>query len=196
MLVSTILVAVTACGNSNASNNTTSTTPKTALSATTFGDPTQKRAVDANGVTDAEIHVDAVVTETNSPVGPYTPFEFNGHNSLFAFPAICRSAPRIPIRSRRCNSARRRSVSSAMAWRRSQRSPRPVRACTRHADLSPRARGTSAPGEGARSGGIRRPARRRTDARPRPRWRPRASPPVRALRHRTRRRRARRTSAS
>jgi branched-chain amino acid transport system substrate-binding protein len=64
-----VTAVVAACSNASSPTNTISTTPRHANPATptTFGDLTKHVPVEAKGVTDTEIHTDAVITLTNNP---------------------------------------------------------------------------------------------------------------------------------
>jgi ABC-type branched-subunit amino acid transport system substrate-binding protein len=65
--LSTVVLA--GCSNASSSTNTKSTIPAHVAGATptTFGDLTKHLPVKAKGVTDTEIHTDAVITLTNNP---------------------------------------------------------------------------------------------------------------------------------
>jgi hypothetical protein len=70
-----IVLLVAACGNSGSSGKSDSTIPQNSGGTpTTFGDLTKHLPSTEQGVTDSEIRVNAVITESNSPVGSYAPF--------------------------------------------------------------------------------------------------------------------------
>jgi ABC-type branched-subunit amino acid transport system substrate-binding protein len=70
-----IVMLAAACGNSGSSGKSDSTIPQNnGATPTTFGDLTKNVPSSEQGVTDSEIKVNAVITESNSPVGSYGPF--------------------------------------------------------------------------------------------------------------------------
>lgn len=83
-LTAAIVVLAASCSNASSSSNTTSTIPKSAgATPTTAADLTKKVPVHAKGVTDSQISVDAVITETNNPTGSFGPLA-DGIRAYFA----------------------------------------------------------------------------------------------------------------
>ncbi|HTL84486.1 MAG TPA: ABC transporter substrate-binding protein [Acidimicrobiia bacterium] len=70
-----ILLLVAACGNSGSSKQSESTIPKSGATTTTISAEDLKKnvPVTAPGVTDKQINVNAVITESNSPTGSFGP---------------------------------------------------------------------------------------------------------------------------
>src|SRR5436190_4086065 len=70
-----IMLLVAACGNAGSSKQSSSTIPKTGATTTTISAEDLKKnvPVSAPGVTDKQINVNAVITETNSPTGSFGP---------------------------------------------------------------------------------------------------------------------------
>src|SRR4051812_35217779 len=69
-----IALLAVACGNAGSDKTTATTAPSGTGGPTTTADLTKNVPVDAPGVSDTEIHVAAITTNSNNPTGSYASF--------------------------------------------------------------------------------------------------------------------------